>query len=61
MTNGDCEAFNKKVFNFTKMSITDRTGKAYSPTWTIQDNAAAQCKGKTIQYDKLNIGIIGTQ
>jgi len=60
VTNRDCAAFTKGVFNFTKMLIVDVTGKPYSPNWTIQDNEAASCNGKTIQYDKYNIGIVGT-
>eukprot|EP01084_Bolivina_argentea_P120639 213864_1 len=55
----NCDAFTSKVFNFTNMKINDATGKAYTPNWVIQDNAAAKCKGQTIQYDKFNIGIIG--
>eukprot|EP00483_Globobulimina_turgida_P000738 UN00738 len=59
VTSSNCAAFNSKVFNFTDMKINDATGKAYTPNWVIQDNAAAKCKGTTIQYNKFNIGIIG--
>mmetsp|Transcript_58958 Transcript_58958/g.53103 ORF Transcript_58958/g.53103 Transcript_58958/m.53103 type:complete len:167 (+) Transcript_58958:2-502(+) len=58
-TSTACDGFNSKVFNFTRMKITDATGSAYTPRWEIQDNAAVKCKGSTIKYDDFNIGIIG--